>query len=228
MKNIARLKHLVNSLCTHGVKTSTHLLKQQLNSYVEQKFTRILWGERLGLRSIHSPLTQAELEQVYHWAKDEEVLLLSGGSPTIQTFEEFIRQVEQERKKFQPNQILFYIVNRSGELIGRVGLYSIDWTKLEGEYGITLEKKYWSQHYGREAARFFQSYIFSQTPIRRIFLGTFADNFRAQRSFEAAGFRKIGTEEKYFPQLGKTIEGIAMEILRSEFYSISNEKDSLV
>lgn len=169
-------------------------------------------GERVMLRSIKGPLTDAEVEQIYGWSQDEDVLKWSGGVRSELSLDAFRDQMRRERWKRQTNQRLFYIFTKEDGVIGRVGLFVIDWTKREGEFGISIDKKYWNKRYGREATDLFLRFIFDYTPIRRIYLGTFRDNIRAQRSFAASGFRIIGTMSRFLPSEGQQVNGIEMEI----------------
>jgi RimJ/RimL family protein N-acetyltransferase len=112
-------------------------------------------------------------------------------------------------------------VTRAGEVIGKIGLYDIDWAKREGERGVILEKPYWSQQYGREASRLFISYMVAKTSIDRIRADTFKANLRAQRAAAAGGFRIIGTETCYNPILNEHVEGVVMEDTRQDYCSHS-------
>jgi RimJ/RimL family protein N-acetyltransferase len=171
-----------------------------------------IWGERVGLRSIKSPLTDAEVEQIYGWSCDEEVLRWSGGAKSGLSLESFRDQIHRTRWKRQEDQCLFYIVTKEEGIIGRVGLYTINWAKREGEFGISIDKRHWNKRYGREATELLLRYIFGHTPVERIHLGTFQDNVRAQHSFIASGFRVIGKVSRFLPSEGREVDGIEMEI----------------
>ena len=70
-----------------------------------------------------------------------------------------------------------------------------------------------------EAIRLLEWYAFSKTPIDRIFLGTFKENVRAQRSFAACGLRIVGSAGRLNPVSGEYIEGVKMEITRADYLS---------
>jgi RimJ/RimL family protein N-acetyltransferase len=169
------------------------------------------------LRPVKSSLKDAEIEQDYRWSRDEDIVRLWGGAPTELSLDEFRNQLRRERWHPQSDQRSFYVVTHAGELIGRIRLYSIDWTKGEGEMGVFLDKEHWGKQYGREALKLLEQYIFTETPINRIYLLTFKDNVRAQRSFIACGFRAVGVARRYLPSLGEYVEHVQMEITRQDF-----------
>ena len=206
------INRLFAILRNRGLRTTFVLVKIKLKSILELLIPQTIWGDRVGLRSVKQSLTDAEIEQIYAWSRDEEELRWTGGVSSTLTLQEFRNRIRHERWRPQSNQILFYIVEKSGELLGRAGLYTIDWNKFEGEFGITIDKVYWNKRYGREATKLFIQYVFQKTPIKRIYLGTYKENLRAQHSFAASGFRTIGSIRRFDPRVGKNVEGIQMEI----------------
>jgi ribosomal-protein-alanine N-acetyltransferase len=204
------------SIRNRGISSTLVILAMKIEAVLELFVPRTIWGERIGLRSVKSTLTDTEVEQVYQWTHDEEIIRWSAGSLIGLTLDEFRDQRRHDRWHPQSNQRVFYIVLHTGELIGKIGLYSIDWEQREGEMGIFLDKRYWSQKYGREAITVFERYVFSRTQINRIYLGTFKDNVRAQRSFASCGFHVVGSVARYNPILGEYADGVKMEVARQD------------
>jgi RimJ/RimL family protein N-acetyltransferase len=205
-----------------GLRTTLLIINVKIKLTIELLLPRTIWGERVGLRTVKSQLSDADVELLYRWSRDEEILRWSGGKALDLSLDEFRHQMQHERWRIATDQIIYYIITTSNELIGRVGLYSLDWEKREGEFGISIDQRFWNQHFGRETVKLFINHIFSATPINRIYLGTFKDNVRAQRAFTACGFRVIGAADRYNPILGEYGEGIKMEILRKDFYKNSS------
>lgn len=203
---------LYNSIRNKGLRTTLRLAEIKVKSIVELFFPHTIWSESVGLRPVTSSLTDAQIEQVYKWSRDEETLRWTGGVPFELSLEEFREQKRRERWSLQFNQRLFYIVTKEDGIIGRVGLFTIDWERCEGEFGISLDKKYWDKRYGREATKMFIQYVFARTPIRRIYLGTYRENVRAQHSFIASGFRVTGTTSRFSPNENRHVDGIEMEV----------------
>ena len=177
----------------------------------------IIWSDKIGLRPFEDALTDEEIARVYRWSSDENILRWSGGAPTDLTLEEFSERLLGEHAYVPSNRRAFFIVTPSGELIGRIGCFAIDWAKKEGELGIVIgESAVWNQGYGRDAVTTLLRYLFSSTTLERVNLFTFPENLRAQRCFAACGFRAIAKARRFSPDIGE-FDGIEMEITRREF-----------
>lgn len=171
-------------------------------------------------------MTDAEMHKLYEWSRDEEVLRWSGGSPTDLSETEFREHLHAERLYGPTNRrafLVFAAPDHAPEarepltLIGRLGVFGIDWDKAEGELGIVIgEKEYWNRGYGRDAVRTLVHHLFTTSSLERIYLYTFAENTRAQKSFAAAGFRAVDHGRRFTPEVGE-FEGVQMEITRSDF-----------
>lgn len=177
----------------------------------------MLWGAHVGLRPFEEPLTDEQAARVYRWSNNPELLRWSGGTPTDLTFEEFRERLKSERRNAWNHRRMFFIVTLAGELIGRIGVFAIDWDRLEGELGIIIgEPAEWNKGYGREAVGLLLRYVFEMTTLERVHLYTFLNNLRAQHCFIACGFRNLGVTRRFAPDIGE-YEGIEMEITRREF-----------
>ncbi len=179
---------------------------------------RLIWGEKTGLRRFEEQMTDAEIAKLYEWSRDEEVLRWSGGSPTDLSEDEFRDHLNAERLYGPSNRRAFLIFLREPiKLIGRLGIFGIDWEKGQGELGIVIgEKEYWGHGYGRDAVRTLIHHLFTTSSLNRVYLYTFSDNLRAQRSFAAAGFRVVNHGRRFTPEVGE-FEGVQMEITRADF-----------
>lgn len=207
----------VTSLRNRGFRLTWRLFLIKLTSILELWIPKTLWGDGIGLRPVNSSLTDAEIEQVYQWSRNPDLVRSWGGAPTQLSLDEFRKQVRRERWHLLFTQRSFYIITCAGQLIGRIRLYSIDWTKGEGEMGIFLDPNYWGRHYGRAALNLLVHYCFTQVPIKRIYLVVFRENLRAQHAFAACGFRPTGVIKRYYASLGQERENIQMEITRQAF-----------
>ncbi len=178
----------------------------------------VAWGEKTGLRPFEDRLTDNEVARVYRWSSDAEVLRWSGGTPTELSLNEFKERLRNDRGFSPNNRRAYYIVTRSGELIGRIGCFAIDWDERKAEMGIVIgEHAYWAQGYGRDAVTTLLRHMFETTSLNSINLYTFPDNVRAQRCFAACGFRVLGRARRFSPDLGE-FDGVEMAITREEFW----------
>jgi ribosomal-protein-alanine N-acetyltransferase len=179
---------------------------------------RLIWGEKTGLRRFEERMTDAEMNKLYEWSRDEEILRWSGGSPTDLSETEFREHLHAERLYGPTNRRAFLIF--AGEpltLIGRLGIFGIDWDKEQGELGIVIgDKQYWGHGYGRDAVSTVIHHLFTTSSLERIYLYTFVENLRAQKSFAAAGFRVVDHGRRFTPEVGE-FEGVQMEFTRDDF-----------
>ena len=104
-----------------------------------------------------------------------------------------------------------------GALIGRVGLFAIDWSRREGELGILIGRDHWGKGYGREVARTMLRYGFDTLNLNRIYLRVNADNERGIKAYEAAGFEREGVLRSHMFVEGKYIDMVMMGVLRDEW-----------
>lgn len=177
----------------------------------------ITWGNQIGLRPFVDPVTDAEIERIYRWSNDAQVLQWSGGVPTELTLKEFANRLRNDQRNPSGFRLAYFIVLRSGDIIGRVGCFAIDWDKRTGELGIAIgEPIQWGRGYGRQAIDLMLRDIFQTTSLEKISLFTFPENIRAQKCFAACGFRQIATARRFSPDIGE-FDGVEMEITRREW-----------
>lgn len=192
-------------------------------------------GTWVGLRPFEDDLNDEEIARVYRWSTDPQVLRWSGGAPSDLTLAGFRDRLISERAYVPVNRQAFLIVTlatraspapeaqptQDGNLIGRIGIFAIDWQNKKGELGIVIgEAELWGQGYGRDAVTTLLRYVFETTLLERINLFTFDENLRAQRCFAACGFRVLGRMRRISPDVGE-FDGVEMEITRREFFDLA-------
>ena len=180
-----------------------------------------IYGYKTLLRRFEDRMSEAEIVKLYEWSRDPELLNLSGGSPTDLTLGEFREHLRGERLYGPSNRRMFLVLARdTQELIGRIGVFAIDWNSRDAEMGIVIgERAYWSRGYGRDAVQTLLRHLFSSSSLNTVYLITFADNLRAQRAFAAAGLRVTDRGMRFTPDVGE-FEGVRMEITRREFMQL--------
>lgn len=101
--------------------------------------------------------------------------------------------------------------------VGSVYLRDIDREKGIAEYGIFIgEEDALGKGYGTQAAKFTLAYAYEELKLKTVFLRVFADNMRARRSYEKAGFCQImGKQENV------VIDGVEKEVV---FYAVAPGK----
>ncbi len=133
----------------------------------------------------------------------------------------------QEEKWFErhaeldPADHVYAIETQEGVHIGNTGLHAIDWKNRSAEFGILIgEKEYWSQGYGADATATLVGYAFGELNLHRVHLRVDADNPRAIRCYEKAGFRLEGTMRDAVFTEGRYKDQLLMSILRPELKTI--------
>lgn len=178
----------------------------------------LVYGEKVFLRRFEDRMSDAEIARLYEWSRDPELLRWSGGTRTELTEEEFRDHVRGERLYGPTNRRMFLLFARDTlELIGRLGIFAIDWNRREAEMGVVIgERAYQNRGYGRDAVRTLLQHLFTTSSLNLIYLYTFADNVRARHAFTAVGFRVTDHGPRFTPDVGE-FDGVKMEITRQEF-----------
>jgi diamine N-acetyltransferase len=203
----------------HGLAAVWGIFTARTRILVELIRPRTVWGERIGLRSVARKLSDADVERLYRWDHDDDIRRWNASNIEWPGLVDLRAELRRTRWRPQFSDRTFYIVLRGGELIGRIGLYRIDWKKGEGALAVFLDKAYWGQQYGREAVVLFEAVIFRETPLTRIILATTHDNLRAQRTFAACGFRVVGSSRRPHPLLDREVDYVLMEVTRADLES---------
>ena len=103
-------------------------------------------------------------------------------------------------------------------LIGSCGFHEIHWRTRAAEFGIAIgDREYWGRGYGTDAVQALVRWGFETLNLNRIYLRVFADNPRAIRSYEKAGFVKEGTLRQDEYHEGQYVDTVVMGVLREEW-----------
>jgi RimJ/RimL family protein N-acetyltransferase len=86
------------------------------------------------------------------------------------------------------------------------------------------EKNEWNKGYGTETMVLLLRHCFDTLNFNRAFLQVYADNLRAKRSYEKAGFVEEGRLREAVYKHGKYDDVIVMSVLRSEWAARMKEK----
>jgi RimJ/RimL family protein N-acetyltransferase len=171
-------------------------------------------GQRVYLRG----LEREDLKSNYfQWANDPEVTyyLEMGWKPNNYDLleEEYFRTIRSQ------NDIVFVIVDKETDrLIGSCGLYSINFIARKAEYRIIIgEKDYWDKGIGTEVTKLVIAYAFEKLNLNKVWLGVNAENIRAIKCYEKAGFKREGVLRQEIFRNNRYYDAIRMSILREEY-----------
>ena len=173
-------------------------------------------GEKVRLR----PIERDDLPTYVRWFGDPDVrrglaiYLPFSLAQEERWFEGVLERLERQ------SDVLPAIETADGVHIGNVGIGGIDWKDRHAELGIAIgEKTYWDQGYGTDAVRTLLRVAFGEMNLHRVSLRVNADNARAIRCYQKAGFRREGTNREVVYRDGAYVDQHVMAILHAEFES---------
>lgn len=168
-------------------------------------------GELVVLRE--KQLEDAPLD--YAWRVDEELSALDATTPTTMSYKQYLRIYQEELKHPVPWSKRFAIETHDGKLIGNCMYYDIDTVRGQTELGIMIgDKEYWNHGYGTDVVTTLVRYIFTTTPLSRVYLHTLTWNLRAQKSFKKCGFVALRRVKR------SGYEFILMELLKERWETL--------
>ena len=184
-------------------------MQTESNSGKENR-TMVICGERIALR----PMEEGDTADIIRWRNTDFVRknFIYQKPFTVETHQHWMEtmvntgkvvqfmicpyeeSVEKEAGKVgqsQPEQIKDTGLKKCGNAVGSLYLRDINKTHHKAEYGIFIgEEAALSKGYGTEAAQLMLQYAFETLHLHKVMLRVLAENVRAQRSYEKAGFRK--------------------------------------
>lgn len=134
-------------------------------------------------------MTHEDTEKIVEWRNSDSVRkrFIYQGLFTKESHENWIRTMVETGKVVQ--MIICEI--GTDRAVGSVYVRDIDNTHHKAEYGIFIgEKEARGKGYGTAAAKLMVRYCFEELRLHRLFLRVYAENERAIRSYEKAGFVK--------------------------------------
>jgi len=182
----------------------------------------IIYGERVRLRAVE----REDVKTFHQWVNDPEVTRNLSLYLPMSMFEEenwFNGMAQRD-----PNTRALAIDIRDGggwRMIGNCAMFDIDWINRSGELGIMIgDKAEWNKGFGTEAMTLLQRHGFETLNLNRISLKVYADNARAVRAYEKAGFVREGRLRRAVYKHGSYDDVILMSVLCSEWMSRKEEK----
>ncbi|GAB4505029.1 MAG: GNAT family protein [Anaerolineales bacterium] len=175
----------------------------------------MIYGRRVRLRA----LEREDVAKFYDWVNDAEVTAGLSLFLPMSTWDEekWFERAMQRPQESKP----FAIEIRDGEvwrLIGNCSFFDLDWIAHAGEIGIMIgDKSIWEQGYGTETVGLLLRHGFRTLNLNRISLRVYADNPRAIRAYEKAGFVLEGRMRQAVYKRGKYQDILVMSVLREEW-----------
>ena len=174
----------------------------------------IIRGEKVYLR----PAERGDIDDFLRWFNDAETMRYLGmRSPIGRAAEErwFEGMLERHGKR---DYHFVVCLLEDGRAIGTVGLHEVDLEAGSAAFGISIgEKAEWDKGYGTDALNAIADFGFGALRLERLWLDVYAQNLRARRSYEKAGFSAEGTMRHALFKGGEFSDVIRMSLLRDEW-----------
>ena len=175
-------------------------------------------GKHVRLRK----LERTDLPTLHRWMNDREVMAWARFSPDHMTSLSALEKDYEKELSGEDRERTTYMIEEraSGKAIGWCTERTWDRKHVNANLGIGLgEKDLWGKGFGTEAVGLLLEIVFDHQGWHRAELYTLAENDRAIRSAEKAGFRKCGVEREASYYKGRFHDIVEMEQLKPEWDS---------
>lgn len=167
-------------------------------------------------KAVLTPLREDDLPRLLAWINDRELVELSAPFKPVspEDHRAWIEAIGQ-----RDDLALFAIRERGdGPAVGTCQLRNID--PRHGSADLTIrigERSLWGRGLGTEAVRALVAHGFNKLGLNRIALHVFADNERAIRAYERAGFVREGLMREHSRIGGQCKDAVLMAVLRRDW-----------
>lgn len=172
-----------------------------------------------GERVFITPLAAEDLQKNLMWDNDPEMSFLDGGAHRPKTRD--VAEAEFKKTLENPESRFFTVIHKeTGEQLGNLVLYNIHTYERWCHWGILLDKRFWRQGYGTEAARLLLWYVFVDLGFNRLKSDTHMRNEASWRFQESLGFVREGVmrQDKYIH--GEYVDDVLYGMLRDEYLEL--------
>jgi RimJ/RimL family protein N-acetyltransferase len=169
-----------------------------------------------GIKTLVRGLEKSDISKLVLWRNDRELqdMLIGWHFPVT---------VDQELSWFEKSwsdqrNRRFAIEADTGEYIGNIGLYDIDWVNRFCGFGIFIgDTRYRSGGYASDAGRALLSFAFNDMNLLRVWVEVLATNEPSRRYFERLGFVHEGLLVRQNYKNGNHVDVHIMGLLKDEF-----------
>jgi len=159
-------------------------------------------GKRIRLRF----LERGDVDAMLRWGRHEDPLLATYNMPTLgpRGRDDWYR-ARTHRADFR----IFAVLDRSGELVGRLSIREIDNGRRRARLGIALDPDRVGRGLGTDAVTAFLKFYFDSLRFEELVLDVAGYNLRARRCYEKCGFHYTGERWQKDTALGERL-GLAI------------------
>ncbi|MBU6531151.1 GNAT family N-acetyltransferase [Streptomyces sp. NPDC057245] len=172
----------------------------------------VLTGEKTVLR----PFTTGDADAMWEIINDPEVVRFTF-EPTTELTPERLRSWYGVRTA-APDRLDLAVTDRAtGELVGEVVLYDWDPAARSCTFRTLVGPRGRGRGLGSEATRLIVGHAFERVGLHRVELEVYADNPRARRVYEKAGFVVEGVRREAALRNGAWVDDVLMAVLDHEW-----------
>lgn len=159
-------------------------------------------------------LSEKDIPGMMEWMHDPDINLwfrFNADAMTEERARKFIAGSFTEKTRH------YAIVDESDEYLGTISLEEIDEENGHALYAISTRKCAWGSGAALEATRMLLEIAFHELNLERVYLNVLADNIRAKRFYEKAGFRYEGRFHKHLKLRGEWRDWDWYAILKDDY-----------
>ncbi|CAM5243414.1 GNAT family protein [Streptomyces violaceorubidus] len=172
----------------------------------------VLTGDKAVLR----PFTAEDADAMWEIVNDPEVVRFTF-EPTTELTLDGLRSWYGVRTA-APDRLDLAVTDRAtGELVGEVVLYEWDPSARSCTFRTLIGPRGRGRGLGSEATRLIVGHAFEQVGLHRVQLEVYADNPRARRVYEKAGFVVEGVRREAALRYGVWVDDVLMAVLDHEW-----------
>jgi RimJ/RimL family protein N-acetyltransferase len=169
-----------------------------------------------GSKTLVRGLEKSDIPKLVLWRNDKELQDMLIGWHFPVTAEQELSWFEKTWSD-QSNR-RFAIEADSGDYIGNIGLYDIDWINRQCGFGLFIgDSRYKGGGYASDAGRALIRFAFNDLGINRIWVEVLLTNEPSKRYFERLGFRHEGILRKHNLKNGILVDQYILGLLKEEF-----------
>lgn len=158
-----------------------------------------------------------DMPKIAEWANTHEIIqYLNSFTPaSLEGEMEWYQRITTNTKE---NIVFFVVANDSQELLGTMGIHSIDYRSGRATTGAMLgNQKYHGKGYGTDAKMQLLHWAFTELNLRKVMSNVLSTNPRSKRYLEKTGYREVGCRKKHSLFNGEFVDEYVMEVFKEEF-----------
>lgn len=169
-----------------------------------------------------------DTEAIYRYRCDEEVMFWAAGgyADGTQTKAQIEETIRNQRTR---DTSLLYVIEveeaslshggaSTRRVVGTISFRDLDRIARHATVGMLIgDKAYWGRGIGLQVVRQFVRMLFTRFNVNRINIDTFADNVRAIRCYEKAGFVREGLRRQQMWTMNGFRDQVLMGLLREDW-----------